>query len=72
MGVEAARSLIEGIIEPAKIVGATNLLSVMFSSVSTKICELIIQREFVKSKNELWNQCLVDALRISHPLIVFE
>lgn len=69
-GLNAAKSLIEGIIEPSKIVGATNMLSVMFSSVTPEICVSLIQREFICYKNDTWHQCLMDALRISHPLII--
>lgn len=69
-GIDAARSLFDGIIYPSKIVGATNMLSIMFSSVSPEICVLLIQREFIQYKNESWHQCLVDALKISHPLIM--
>lgn len=69
-GLDAARSLFYGIIDSSKIVGATNMLSVMFSSVSSEICVLLIQREFIRHKNELWSQCLVDALKISHPIIM--
>lgn len=68
-GIDAAKSLIKGVIEPSKIIGATNMLSGMFSSVTTDICRLIVQREFVNSRDEIWNQCLMDALRVSHPFI---
>ena len=69
-GIDAARSFFDGIIYPSKIVGATNMLSIMFSSVKPEICVLLIQREFIQYKNEFWHQCLVDALKISHPLIM--
>ena len=68
-GIDAAKSLIKGVIEPSKIIGATNMLSGMFSSVTTDICRLIVQREFVNSRDEIWNQCLMDALSVSHPFI---
>lgn len=69
-GLDAAKSLIEGIIEPSKIAGATNMLSVMFSSITPEICVSLIQKEFICYKNDIWHQCLMDALRISHPLII--
>ena len=71
-GIDAAKSLIKGIIEPSKIVGATNMLSVMFSSITPEICVSLIQRELIYYKNNIWHQCLMDALRISHPLTIIK
>ena len=71
-GIDAAKSLIKGIIEPSKIVGATNMLSIMFSSITPEICVSLIQKELICCKNNIWHQCLMDALRISHPLTIIK
>lgn len=71
-GIEVAKSLIGGIIEPSKIVSATNMLSVMFSSVTPEISVLLIKKELISNKNSTWRQCLIDALRISHPLAIIK
>ena len=71
-GIDAAKSLIQGVIEPSKIIGATNMLSIMFSSVTPETCVSLIQRELICSKNDIWHQCLMDALRISHPLTIIK
>lgn len=71
-GIDAAKSLIQGVIEPSKIIGATNMLSIMFSSITPETCVSLIQRELICSKNDIWHQCLMDALRISHPLTIIK
>lgn len=70
VGIAVARGLIVGIVDSTKVVGATNMLSMLFSAVNQEICMLLCQREFITYKDRLWNQCLMDALKISHPLIM--
>lgn len=70
--IDAAKSLITGIIEPLKIVSATNMLSMVFSSITPDLCVSLIQRELNNDKNDIWHQCLMDALRISHPLTIIK
>lgn len=70
--IDAAKSLFWGFIEPSKLAGVTNMIAVLFSHLDKKICLKIIRREFLKSTDNLWHQCLMDALRISHPLILPE
>lgn len=66
----AARGLLTGVVDPSKITGATNMMTILFQNLDEKMCRMIIERETVGSRDKLWIQCLVDALRISHPLIL--
>ena len=68
--VEAAKSMVDGFVTPAKITASTNLLVVLFSAMDEKTCRLIIRKEMIGATNEIWLQCLRDALRISYPLIL--
>lgn len=61
-----------GFIEPGKLAGVTNLIAVLFSHLDKQICLKIIRKEFLNSTDNLWRQCLMDALKISHPLILPE
>lgn len=70
--IDAAKSLFWGFIEPSKLAGVTNMIAVLFSNLDKKICLKIIRREFLKSTDNLWRQCLMDALKISHPIILPE
>lgn len=70
--IDAAKSLFWGFIEPSKLTGVTNMIAVLFSHLDKKICLKIIRREFLRSTDNLWRQCLMDALKISHPLILPE
>lgn len=67
--IDAARGLVSGIIQPAKVMGATNMLATLFSCIDKEKCLMIIHREKLLSITSTWNQCLIDALRISHPLL---
>ena len=67
--VNAARGLVSGIIQPAKVIGATNMLATLFSCLDKEKCLMIIHREKLLSITSIWHQCLIDALRISHPLL---
>ena len=70
--INAAKSLFLGFIEPGKLAGVTNLIAVLFSHLDKQICLKIIRKEFLNSTDNLWRQCLMDALKISHPLILPE
>ena len=67
--IDAARGLISGIFQPAKIMGATNMLATLFSCLNKEKCLMIIYSEKLLSITSIWHQCLIDALRISHPLL---
>ena len=67
--IDAARGLVSGIIQPAKVMGATNMLATLFSCLNKEKCLMIIYREKLLSITSTWHQCLIDALRISHPLL---
>lgn len=68
--VKAAKMMVTGFVTPAKISGSTNLLSVLFSALDEKTCRLIIKQEMLRATSEIWRQCMVDAFKISHPLIL--
>lgn len=70
--IDAARGLVSGIIQPAKVMGATNMLAILFSCLDKERSLMIIQREKLMSITSIWYQCLIDALRISHPLLLPE
>lgn len=70
--LKAAKYLLMGIIVPAKQVGVTNMIANLFKNMDSKRCQLIISREILSSQDPLYHQCLFDALRISHPLILPE
>lgn len=65
-----AKGLLSGVVEPTKILGATNMMTILFQNMNDQMCRLIIQREFIGSQDKIWHQCLIDALKISHPLIL--
>lgn len=65
-----AKGLLSGVVEPTKIFGATNMMTILFQNMNDQMCRLIIQREFIGSQDKIWHQCLIDALKISHPLIL--
>lgn len=67
--VDAARGLVSGIIKPAKVMGATNMLAILFSCLDKERSLMIIQREKLMPITSIWYQCLIDALKISHPLL---
>lgn len=67
--IDAARGLVSGIFQPAKIMGATNMLATLFSCLNKEKCLMIIYSEKLLSITSIWHQCLIDALRISHPLL---
>lgn len=67
--VIAAKGLLSGIVEPANIAGATNMMVILFKNMEESTCRLIIKKELLGSRDSLWHQCLSDALKISHPLI---
>ena len=68
--VEAAKMLVDGFVTPAKITASTNMLVVLFSAMDEKSCRLIIRKEMIGATNEIWLQCMGDALRITYPLIL--
>lgn len=65
-----AKGLLSGVVEPTKILGVTNMMTILFQNMNDQMCRLIIQREFIGSQDKIWHQCLIDALKISHPLIL--
>lgn len=67
--IDAARGLVSGIIQPAKVMGATNMLAILFSCLDKERSLMIIQREKLMPITSIWYQCLIDALKISHPLL---
>ena len=68
--VEAAKRMVDGFVTPAKITASTNMLVVLFSAMDENTCRLIIRKEMIGATNEIWLQCLRDALRINYPLIL--
>jgi len=68
--VHAAKGLLSGVVDAAKIAGATNMMTILFQNMDEQMCRLIIKKEYIGSRDQLWHQCLVDALKISHPLIL--
>lgn len=67
--IKAANSLFIGIVIPTDIVGATNMLTILFREMNDQLCWTFYQRELLTSKDKDWLQCFVDALKINHPLL---
>lgn len=66
----AAKSILEGVLDPSKIFGATNMMTILFQNLDENMCRMIIEKETIGSRNKVWIRCLTDALKISHPLIL--
>lgn len=68
--LKAAKQLLMGIIDPAKQMNVTNMITILFKNINDNGCRMIINREMLLYKDSLYHQCLFDALRISHPLLL--
>lgn len=68
--LNAGKELLSNIITPAIIMGVTNLFILLFNALSEETCEIIYKREMLTSLDVVYKQCVKDALKVSHPLLL--
>jgi hypothetical protein len=67
--VKAAYSLFGGHTTPADIEGATNMLATLFKGMNEKLCSTLLLKVMISSKDKNWIQCVINAIKISHPIL---
>lgn len=66
----AAKLLLGKIVTPPLVIGVTNLLTQLFNVLNEDACKMIYKREMVISQDSVYKQCVKDALKLSHPLLL--
>ena len=68
--LKAGKQLLSGIVTNGNIVGVTNLFVAMFKSLNINQSKILIYNEFTHDNDSLYHQCLLDALKICHPILL--
>lgn len=68
--LKAGQQLLSGIVTNGNIVGVTNLFVAMFKSLNIDQSKSLLYNEFTHHNDSLYHQCLLDALKICHPILL--
>lgn len=68
--LKAGKQILSGIVIYKKTAGVTNLFVTMFKSLSIESSKMLIFRELTTNSDLLYHQCLLDALKICHPVLL--
>lgn len=68
--LKAGKQLLSGFVTPAILAGVTNLFVTMFKILNQESSRLLMYRELSVDVELLYRQCLLDALKICHPVLL--